>query len=672
MTRQDTPQTNSGWFARPLVKRLALVAASVAILATVVVIRNNWSAESAKAQSLRAAPSRTQAHTPQSTARPTQQAAIKAPAPAQLKIVARVNGEPITREQLGEECLRHYGEEVLESEVNKRLISLECGSRGIQVSREEVAAEIQRMATHFNLSVQQWYKMLKQERGISPVQYASDIVWPTLALRKLAAKQLQVTEAELREAYETQFGPAVKARLIACKSRQKAEEIRAMVMAHPDDFGRLAKEHSKDAPSASDMGWIPPIRRHAGPKEIEQVVFPMKDGQISPVIAVNGQFVILKREEGIEARNVPFQEVAPRLKSMLEERKIRTVAHDVFRELEKKAKVDYVFKDPKRRNSGIAATLNGKTITTAELREACFERHGKEVLEGTINRKLIEQACKKANITITKDDLAEEVRRAAAISVPPLEDGSADIKGWIDLVTEKQGVSYEIYMHDSVWPSVALRKLAGDECKVSEEDIERGFEANYGPQVRCLAIVLTDLRLAQRLWKTAREKRDALLAVRKQQLADGNDSKTADKLFFDTYKDFFGDLAEQYSVEPGSKRLRGQVPPIQKWGGQPALEKEAFTLKAGDLSGIVQVADKYVILFCQGMTKPLNINRASAESLIIEDLREKKLRMAMGKYFQRLQDFATIDNFIAGTTQSPEKIGAAQPVPMRGPSPVRR
>ena len=662
-TDKNAP-TRGSWL-----KRLGMIVASVAVLATVCTIRHYWSAEPASAQM----PGHSARRAPRTTRQPSQTRTPALPSPEKLQIVARVNGQAITRQELGHECLRHYGEEVLENTVNKRLIAMECASRRINISREEVQAEIDRMAKHFNLSVQQWYKMLKQERGINPSQYANDIVWPTLALRRLAADQLRISEAELREAYETQFGPAVKARLIACKDRKKAERIRAEVAANPDAFGRIAKDKSEDAPSACDMGWIPPIRRHGGPKEIEQVAFSMRDGEVSPVISVLDQHVILKREGGVEARNVPFDQVAPKLQHMLEERKVRGVAGQVFRALQKKAKVDYVFKDPRRRGSGIAAVLNGEKITMAQLQEECVERHGKEVLEGTINRRLIEQACKKANITITKHELADEVRRAAEVSVPPREDGSVDVEAWIKLVTEKQGISYEVYMHDTVWPSVALRKLAGDQSKLTEQDIQRGFEANFGPKSRCLAIVFGDLRLAQRIWKMARAEHQKLADVRKKQIDSGVNTQKANKVFLDTFSDFFGDLANQYSIEPGSKRLRGQVPPIQKWGGQPVLEKEAFALSPGQLSGIVGVGDKFVMLFCQGMTTPVDVDPAEGREMIKEDLREKKLRIAMGQYFQRLQDYATIDNYLAGTTQSPEKtLSSAHKIPNLRPMPVKR
>ena len=69
----------------------------------------------------------------------------------------------------------------------------------------------------------------------------------------------------------------------------------------------------------------------------------------------------------------------------------------------------------------------------------------------------------------------------------------------------------------------------------------------------------------------------------------------------------FGNLAEEYSVEPSSRALRGEVPPIQKpTAASRCLEKEAFALQAGELSERAsRWASKYVILFCEGFTKPI-------------------------------------------------------------------
>ncbi|MGW8258000.1 MAG: hypothetical protein ACWGMZ_10980, partial [Thermoguttaceae bacterium] len=86
------------------------------------------------------------------------------------EIVAKVNGQKISRDELGRECLVHYGKEVLEEMVNRLLIEAECSRRQISVSGREIDAEIERLSSHFGLPVDQWLKLLKQERDISPDQ----------------------------------------------------------------------------------------------------------------------------------------------------------------------------------------------------------------------------------------------------------------------------------------------------------------------------------------------------------------------------------------------------------------------------------------------------------------------------------------------------------------------
>ncbi len=108
----------------------------------------------------------------------------------------------------------------------------------------------------------------------------------------------------------------------------------------------------------------------------------------------------------------------------------------------------------------------------------------------------------------------------------------------------------------------------------------------------------------------------------------------------------FGELAAKYSIESGSRVLKGEVPPIRKYGGQPLLEDEAFSLKPGEISGVIQVDDKYVILFCEGYTKPVEVEPAAVRDLIYADIREKKQRLAMAEYFEHLQESATVNNFL--------------------------
>lgn len=114
----------------------------------------------------------------------------------------------------------------------------------------------------------------------------------------------------------------------------------------------------------------------------------------------------------------------------------------------------------------------------------------------------------------------------------------------------------------------------------------------------------------------------------------------------------FSELAEQYSIEANSRALRGEVPPIQRYGGQPQLEAEAFTLQTGELSSIVQTGATFVILYCEGRTEPQKIDYKEVKDEIYQDLHEKKMRIAMAKKFEDIRDKAQVDNFLAGTVQA--------------------
>jgi parvulin-like peptidyl-prolyl isomerase len=545
-------------------------------------------------------------------------------------VMALVNGRDISRHDLIDACVRRHGADVLESLVNKRLIMNHCEKREITVSREEINAEVDRMASRFKLGREQWLEMLEKERGFSAEEYARDVVWPTLALRKLAADQLEVTDEELQIQYQSQFGPMVRARLIAVSDENRARQLHQQLVAQPNQFARLAMDHSQDVNSASVGGLIQPIRRHVGSPAIENAAFSLRPGEISEVIHAGNQYVILKCEAQLEPRPVPLEKVRDQISEKIKEQKLHQVAHTLFGQLQKTATIQNVYNDAQMRDTmpGVVATVNGDRITMRELGQECKLRHGKEVLETEISHLLLQQALEAAGQTVTDTDLEVEVRHAAELAGEVDPQGHVDLEQWFKIVLAEQQITRSQYMRDAVWPSAALKKLTASSIAVDEADINKGFAANYGERVRCLAIVLGDMRRAQEVWNKARQ---------------------------NPTPEYFGDLAEQYSIEPTSKSLRGEVPPIQRYGGQNQLEEVAFRLQPGQLSGIVQMGDKYIILRCEGRTERIDINQGEVREILAKDIYEKKLRMAMSEKFESIREGSRVDNYLAGTSHAPTK-----------------
>ena len=544
------------------------------------------------------------------------------------KPAAIVNGTNITDAELAEACLARYGSLVVGALINKVIIEQACELHDIAVTTADVDNEINEMSRRFNVPRDKWIALIQRERGVTEKQYREDIVWPMIALRRLAKGSLEPTDEQLKKQFQNQYGPTVKARIIVLRTQKDAEETRTDVLHAPDSFGLVARERSVDVGSASVGGWVQPIRHFSGSPEFESAAFALSVGGISEVVKVADQFIIIKCEGHLPASEVKFSDVRPRLAEVFREKQSRVLSSKIFGELQAKATIENTLNNTEKgpSSSNLAARVNGRPITIGEVRAVCVERYGEDVLQALLTGVLLNQALSRQELVVSQEDVEREVARAAESMGFLTPEGKPDVSSWLEQISKENKQSIEFYLTDIVRPTVALKKLVGP-VPVTQDDLDKAFTATFGPRVRCRAVVLDNQRRAQEVWQIARQ------------------NPTTEVL---------GNLAEQYSVDPTSKALRGEVPPIQKYSGQPALEREAFALKAGELSGIIQIADRFMILLCEGYTKPVEVTFDEVRDELHRDIFEKKQQIEMARFFTHLREAASIDNFLAGTSQSPK------------------
>ncbi len=566
----------------------------------------------------------------------------KNPMEALPKVVAVVNGQTISRDQLGDACLRRYGSLVLDNLLNKHLILQACSAKGINITQGDVNDEINRVSQKFGLTTKLFLQSLQEERDISPEQYASEIVWPMLALRALAADKIQVQPDEIERVLQSEYGPKVQVRMIAVAQGDKAQQLYAQATANPDQFRRLAKEHSDDAVSASVEGLLPPIRRNSGDDQLELIAFQMRPNEISPVFQIGEMHVFLQCVRHYAA-TPPNAQLLPsiqqRIHDQIRDQRLGVAADEIFAKLQESSKVVPVIGNPdlEKQYPGVAGFINGQPVSKDHLASQCIARHGRPILRGEIDRLLLTTALKAANKTIIQPDIDAEIGRAADLAGYIKPDGSPDSAAWLNNIMQEEGVTLELYIEDAVWPSVALKKLVEDSVTVTEEDLQKGFESNFGPRAEVLAIVLSNQRTAQEVFAKARE---------------------------NTSEQSFGELAAQYSVEPVSRSNFGKIPPLRKHGGRPALENVAFELKPGEVSGVVAWGEQFAILYKQGETTPVVKEFAAVRDEVHKEILEKLLRQAMFEKLDAIKAAAQIDNFLEGTAQAGEvKTASATSVP---------
>jgi parvulin-like peptidyl-prolyl isomerase len=274
--------------------------------------------------------------------------------------IANVNNQPITRQQLADECLAREGKKVLDLLINRTLIDQELHRQKKEVTAAEIDVEIETVAKRFGISREGWLRTLDKERGISPMQYAHDIIYPALALRKLSSGRVQVTPNDLKNAFEAQYGEKLRCRMIMVDKQLTAISIWEKLRQNPGGFEKTAQEQSMDSASRSLGGLVgEPITRHAYPQTLSDAAFYQlvdgdpadrdpthkpKDGDFTGPIQVGESVWVIIRRESVEqgAKNLSLKDpqVAAQTRELIYEVKLKEAMADVFRELIKASAIE--------------------------------------------------------------------------------------------------------------------------------------------------------------------------------------------------------------------------------------------------------------------------------------------------------------------------------------------
>ena len=261
---------------------------------------------------------------------------VKAP-----DVMARVGKEAISRDAVANECIARHGREVLDDLIHRLVIQQACEAQQITVTEQEVSAEIEKIAKRFNLDVSQWMQMLQAERNITPMQYRTSVIWPMVALRKLAGEQIELNEDDVKKAFIREYGPRVKARVIMLDNLRRANDAWDEAMRNPDDFEKVAQKYSIDPNSRALGGQVPPIPRYTGNENLEKAAFKLKNGELSGVVEIGtGRWVIMKCEGRTEPVVTDIEEVRNSLVDQLTEAKTQQAIGKVFEKIKEQTRVD--------------------------------------------------------------------------------------------------------------------------------------------------------------------------------------------------------------------------------------------------------------------------------------------------------------------------------------------
>jgi len=212
-------------------------------------------------------------------------------------------------------------------------------------------------------------------------------------------------------------------------------------------------------------------------------------------------------------------------------------------------------------SSTAVASVNGTNITKEQLYDKLIEAGGESTLQAMITTELVDQEAKKANVTVTDEDINAE-----------LEDLKAQFGGEAAFNAALQQSSMTVDDLKKQMPlQVKLRKILEPQVTITDQEIKDYYEANKATfneeeQVRASHILVE-----------TKEEADAIL----KQLKDGAD---------------FAELAKEKSSDTGSKANGGDLDFFKRGDMVAEFSDVAFKLKVGETSGAVKSDYGYHII----------------------------------------------------------------------------
>lgn len=242
------------------------------------------------------------------------------------KVVAKVNGESITKDELYAFLVRQGGQQALESLIVDKIIYLEAEKQNIKISQEDIDKEIEQIIAQYG--DEEAFTQTMEMYGYSLEDVKKDIEM-NLKIEALLEPDISISEQEMKDYFEENketfaVGEQVKASHILVESKETAEEVKEKLSAG-EDYAEMAKEYSIDTTTKEQGGALGFIKKGETVSEFENAAFSLEVGSISEPVKTASGYHIIKVEEKKEAEEANYEESKDQIKEILFDEKIPTV-----------------------------------------------------------------------------------------------------------------------------------------------------------------------------------------------------------------------------------------------------------------------------------------------------------------------------------------------------------
>jgi len=257
------------------------------------------------------------------------------------KVVAVVNGEKITKEELRNEAERVAGKDVLVNLIREKLILQAAKKEGVYPSNEEVEKELE-----FRKRENPNFMEDLKKQNMTLEEYKKQLI-ESLAEINLITKGINVTDKEIEDAFK-KYKPMldrVRLRWIVNVSEEEIKKAKEKLDAGAF-FETVAKDSSQDTTTkdkGGDMGYVSIANLRALSPKIADLAMTLPLGKVSDIIKIPNAYVIIRVEDRRVATLDSWKDFLRR-SVMLEKANKEGRAEKVLKPIFEQAKIE--IKDP--------------------------------------------------------------------------------------------------------------------------------------------------------------------------------------------------------------------------------------------------------------------------------------------------------------------------------------
>jgi len=254
--------------------------------------------------------------------------------------VAFIFDMPITRQQLADYLIAQYGADKLEQLVNKLIIEHVCREKGISINEDEIKSAMKEDMKAMACSGPEAYEtQLKKQHNRSLAEWREEVAKPSLCLNKLARMRLSVSEEDIRQAFEGEYGEKVECAIGFWPKGEEKAAIAAheLLQARPEEFRNHANDQFFSRLGGREVRLQLFGRHTTGDESFENMVFGLKPEQTARYETKEGAMIVKCIQRFPPDKSIKLEDVRAKLTEQVLAKKAQQEIPKLFEELRKQA-----------------------------------------------------------------------------------------------------------------------------------------------------------------------------------------------------------------------------------------------------------------------------------------------------------------------------------------------